>query len=276
MTTNTPAPAHEAVLTDDEILDAIAVSANFDELDRAAWSPESLALGRAIESALLSKLRAPVADPRTVSKARNAFETWSQDTNQGYDLAPVHSGKMATYESDKTEHAWRGFCHGRLASAPVAAPAMKLVTPPSWPGSDEEYAAAVGRGEVGGFHMIGTTHAAPQASAPVAGEAQPGKAVGWLRRVERNFETDYDLNRAVYDLPPGMYDLYAAPRNAAPQASEAVRVQQLEAARIAYAREFLPDENGDPDVGNIHANIRKLKAQLAALSAQPGAQKGDR
>jgi hypothetical protein len=62
---NTPAPApKDAVLTDDEILDAIAVSANFDELDRAAWSPESLALGRAIESALLSKLGAPVGGER--------------------------------------------------------------------------------------------------------------------------------------------------------------------------------------------------------------------
>ncbi|MBC9904802.1 hypothetical protein [Achromobacter xylosoxidans] len=62
---------------------------------------------------------------------------------------------------------------------------------------------------------------------------------------------------------------FAAP---GPVAAE-VRVQQLEAARIAYAREFPPDENGDPDVGNIHANIRKLKSQLAALSAQPGAQR---
>lgn len=62
---------------------------------------------------------------------------------------------------------------------------------------------------------------------------------------------------------------FAAP---GPVAAE-VRVQQLEAARIAYAREFPPDENGDPDVGNIHANIRKLKSQLAALSAQPEAQK---
>lgn len=65
MTNNTPSPAqHEAVLTDDEIVAAIALSANFDESDAAAWRPESLALGRAIETALLSKLRAPVADER--------------------------------------------------------------------------------------------------------------------------------------------------------------------------------------------------------------------
>jgi hypothetical protein len=39
------------------------------------------------------------------------------------------------------------------------------------------------------------------------------------------------------------------------------RVSELEAARIAYASEFPLTEDGDPDVGNIHANIRKLKAE---------------
>lgn len=38
-------------------------------------------------------------------------------------------------------------------------------------------------------------------------------------------------------------------------------VSGLRAARIAYANEFPPDAEGNPDVGNIHANIRKLKAQ---------------
>ena len=38
------------------------------------------------------------------------------------------------------------------------------------------------------------------------------------------------------------------------------RVGELEAARIAYASEFPYTEDGDPDVWNIHANIRKLKA----------------
>lgn len=44
----------------------------------------------------------------------------------------------------------------------------------------------------------------------------------------------------------------------------AKRIAQLEAARFAYASEFPPDENGDPDVGSIHENIRKLKAELEA------------
>lgn len=45
------------------------------------------------------------------------------------------------------------------------------------------------------------------------------------------------------------------------------RVNELEAARIAYASEFEPDADGVPDVGNIHANIRALKAQLSAIGA---------
>jgi hypothetical protein len=36
----------------------------------------------------------------------------------------------------------------------------------------------------------------------------------------------------------------------------------LRAARIAYASEFPPDAEGLPDVGSIHANIRKLKAAV--------------
>lgn len=50
-------------------------------------------------------------------------------------------------------------------------------------------------------------------------------------------------------------------------AAQAARIAELEAARIAYASEFDPDENGDPDVGSIHANIRKLKAQLESIGA---------
>ncbi|ADP17379.1 hypothetical protein AXYL_04059 [Achromobacter xylosoxidans A8] len=111
------------------------------------------------------------------------------------------------------------------------------------------------------------------ASAPVAGEA-----VAW--RVTHSRCPKPGWQDAAREPPPSHdevkqqdSDLILELAYAAPQASEAVRVHQLEAARIAYAREFPPDENGDPDVGNIHANIRKLKSQLAALSTQPGAQK---
>lgn len=40
------------------------------------------------------------------------------------------------------------------------------------------------------------------------------------------------------------------------------RVLSLEAARIAYANEFPLNKDGEPDVENIHANIRKLKSNI--------------
>jgi hypothetical protein len=41
-------------------------------------------------------------------------------------------------------------------------------------------------------------------------------------------------------------------------------VSSLHAARIAYASEFPLTADGEPDVGNIHANIRKLKESRAS------------
>lgn len=43
------------------------------------------------------------------------------------------------------------------------------------------------------------------------------------------------------------------------------RIAELEAARRAYASEFAPTDDGEPDVGSIHANIRKLKQRIADL-----------
>lgn len=39
----------------------------------------------------------------------------------------------------------------------------------------------------------------------------------------------------------------------------------LKAARIAYAMEFPLDKDGEPDLDNIHANIRALKDKVAYL-----------
>lgn len=42
----------------------------------------------------------------------------------------------------------------------------------------------------------------------------------------------------------------------------------LRAARIAYASEFAPDADGEHDTGNIHQNIRALKAECAQYRSQ--------
>ena len=61
----------------------------------------------------------PAAQPAGTQRPgdeRAAFEQWSEVTNQGYDLARNVSGKLQTFESTETEHAWRGFFHGLSAS----------------------------------------------------------------------------------------------------------------------------------------------------------------
>src|SRR5690606_17895298 len=49
---------------------------------------------------------------------------------------------------------------------------------------------------------------------------------------------------------------------------EALRaeVSELRAARIAYASEFPATKDGGPDTGNIHTNIRSLKARAERLA----------
>ena len=42
-------------------------------------------------------------------------------------------------------------------------------------------------------------------------------------------------------------------------------IEQYKSALIAYASEFPNDEEGLPDVGNIHKNIRTLKSQKSDL-----------
>ena len=48
----------------------------------------------------------------------------------------------------------------------------------------------------------------------------------------------------------------------------AARVAELEAARIAYASEFPPDDEGLPDTGRIHANICAMKVRVAELKSR--------
>lgn len=48
----------------------------------------------------------------------------------------------------------------------------------------------------------------------------------------------------------------------------AIENQGLRAARIAYASEFAPDADGEHDTGNIHQNIRALKAECAQYRSQ--------
>ena len=57
----------------------------------------------------------------------------------------------------------------------------------------------------------------------------------------------YSAERCASDLSKGYAKLQT-------------HITALKAARYAYASEFSPDEEGHPDVGLIHQNIRALKA----------------
>lgn len=106
------------------------------------------------------------------------------------------------------------------------------------------------------------------ASAPVAGEA-----VAWMKDDGSDAWTDQKKRDAVkYAGAPGVKiaEFYNVPlfRHAAPQASEAVRDAALE-----EAASFLERNRSTWVSVRAAYEIRNLKSQRAALSAQPGAQK---
>lgn len=57
-------------------------------------------------------------------------------------------------------------------------------------------------------------------------------------------------------------DAYAAAEALEAQARE---IAGLQAARMAYAREFPFDAEGEPVVGSIHQNIRAMKSEIERL-----------
>lgn len=113
MTTNTPAPAQEAVLTDDEIW-SIWVEHGLD--DEAIED-----FARAIESALLSKLRAPVADERA------AFYINPSIIDPATGRIGDHVKSALTWSNTK-HHGWQVpvFLSPQQASAPVAGEAQPV------------------------------------------------------------------------------------------------------------------------------------------------------
>lgn len=98
--------------------------------------------------------------------------------------------------------------------------------------------------------------------------AQPAEAEGGidLKPILEDVEREYEMG----GLSDGLYADYASDvaKRYASAALSAVTAERdgLAAARMAYANEFAPDENGDPDVGNVHANIRALKAERDRLA----------
>jgi hypothetical protein len=94
--------------------DRAAFKAYLEDCDECAIVPD---IAGAFHAGWTSRVRAAQpAGTQRPGDERAAFEQWSEVTNQGYDLARNVSGKLQTFESTETEHAWRGFFHGLRAS----------------------------------------------------------------------------------------------------------------------------------------------------------------
>lgn len=105
-------------------------------------------------------------------------------------------------------------------------------------------------------------------AAPVAAQAQPVDVpLNLASLVGHAFKLATELNNgsdvAENELRHTIRLIAAGAVQAQQEKIQALEseVSGLRAARIAYANEFPLDEEGNPDVGNIHANIRKLKGQ---------------
>lgn len=306
MTTNTPAPAQEAVLTAEQEIDAIMEQA---QVFASAWAflggpfdngsgLETAEREKANLRALLSKLRAPVADERAGDAAvllekykklcveigrgdsnhlaridrailantyelRTAFNEWIEKTDFIQQL--ISSGKLPVkYLGWHRADVMRDLIEGKLASAPVAEEADQ----------DEM--------ERRGWVNVGYKHDLEKARRAISFCDIPG------------FDT-MSLDNAIYWLR-------AKADDAAPQASEAVRpTDWQDALRVAELPEvdealsnFANDCTQDNAVGLVQAILdAALKADKdgaqstatrpesrasvesdgGALSAQPGAQK---
>lgn len=220
------------------------------------------------------------------------FEAWSKNANQGYDLTKMHSGKLHTYEDDKTEHAWRGFFYGWQAARTLPAPDNVRAGEPYDNPAFEELARTMG--------VWGTAQAALCAQFFLAGRALPARGVDpmldtpadmepaayrWRWKtsgsaLERRF-ADPDLYGWAYrdECPTGeaaakmeIEQLYTAAQVQAmgrvPPGWKAVERQLLEDAEQALANFVSEHDWGDSDM----VAMDNLSAVLAAAPWPPAAQ----
>ncbi|PND34570.1 hypothetical protein C1I89_10345 [Achromobacter pulmonis] len=251
MTINNHTPP---LLTDEEIL-ALEIEAG------GTFAQGPVPFARAVESALLSKLRAEDAQ---ASDERAAFEAYVQKRFGG--LAEPWDANAARYPYGPDQARWEAWRAALAWYAEQVAGCRKI-------GADGD-AARQALDKDGGRRAR-----AALASAPVAGEAKnyPGDNVA-----ER-------LDKMADDQPPGSQvqsDLYAAAtiwrkhiaHRAAPQASEADGlIDALGQCRDAFP---IPDKVGSKldllwqEAMSDPTAVPEYVKLCAALSAQPGAQKG--
>ncbi|MBN3270167.1 hypothetical protein CUR95_24205 [Bordetella bronchiseptica] len=247
----------QPVLTDDQIRTIIT---DAHQSHGAFKTGYGLSLGRAIETAVLSKLRAPVADELP------HWEEISAKLERDETLTPL---EFFIYENEPASAgAWRDQLAAALASAPVAdRQRLRELVDVVWNEATESTAVP---DTPWADRMIDRVFPAGSASAPVAGEAVAGYMVG----------TDYFRPHALTGARK-----YAENRNmtvrilryadAAPQASaEDVRNAALEEAAAAMddhcraGREWIPGSLWDALSREAGARIRALKSTPAPRAAE--------
>ncbi len=291
--TNSPA---QPMLTDEEI--------------RAVWVEHGLDdeavedFARAIESALLSKLRAPVADEQSVTSILLEVVPGADGMGQEIYATSVDDVKRHMNVLAEELEEWELGIRRLPASAPVTdagllSDALYYLKGnlPDGPTDHAHKAAVIARIE------------SKLTIAPVAGEAK--KPVGRILYSGKGNQTIFRTYHGA-NIPEGWHDVYLSPMDAAPEASEAqcscpsgdgslrhpcaVHPQSSEAVReaiktfgskvfkalAAIARANGPDTRKEDDPELIYRDpvmdeavrIRQAYDELsAALSAQPGAQK---
>ena len=278
MTDHTPAAQatkQVAVLTDADILHHWDAYVGEPSAALPLSDADKIAFARAVESALRSKLRAPVADESPMAKmadvlrekARKEQQAYQDRRNQATEWGPMPEGTEADHP---------------IPNAPVAHVA----------GNEASRYLEWAKDRSAWEMPVGTpVYYSAMASAPVGGEA-----VAWRYWNEKSNSWNTTTSAVVADV---MRESGRAvePLFAAPQASEAVRdagiavsAQQLVAAAKAMTKLY-PHvwDRTDGSLVVFPENVAKFDAAFdalrvalgeavedddsAALSAQPGAQK---
>lgn len=85
--------------------------------------------------------------------------------------------------------------------------------------------------------------------------------IGELRKENEYFKRELQKAKDALDLRTTCYEQLI---------KAGQEIEELKAARIAYASEFTPDKNGNPDVDSVHENIRLMKAKLEKIENDKG------